>query len=110
MRFGISATSLIVPKNLRTRLRPVNVCAIGCSLDSIVAAARAPLLTAAIHRDHRDRRRGRPFLCDSGRARTRSLTFLRERPESLFHALTGSQPTPAAYILWSNAPGPKAQG
>src|SRR5262249_54995 len=26
MRFGISATSLICPKNLRTRLRPVNVC------------------------------------------------------------------------------------
>src|SRR3954462_15598603 len=26
MRFGISATSLILPKNLRTRLRPVNVC------------------------------------------------------------------------------------
>jgi hypothetical protein len=28
MRFGISATSLIVPKNFLTRLRPVNVCAI----------------------------------------------------------------------------------
>src|SRR5271169_4735042 len=26
MRFSISATSLICPKNLRTRLRPVNVC------------------------------------------------------------------------------------
>src|SRR3954471_13046499 len=26
MRFGISATSLICPKNFRTRLRPVNVC------------------------------------------------------------------------------------
>src|SRR6185437_14402581 len=26
MRFGISATSRICPKNLRTRLRPVNVC------------------------------------------------------------------------------------
>src|SRR5215468_10939009 len=26
MRFGISATSLMCPKNLRTRLRPVNVC------------------------------------------------------------------------------------
>ena len=32
MRFGISATSWILPKNLRTRLRPVNVCAIVCSL------------------------------------------------------------------------------
>src|SRR5262245_52867249 len=28
MRFGISATSWIFPKNLRTRFRPVNVCAI----------------------------------------------------------------------------------
>src|SRR6202790_4659752 len=26
MRFGISATSLMCPKNLRPRLRPVNVC------------------------------------------------------------------------------------
>src|ERR1041385_1479328 len=26
MRFGITATSLMCPKNLRTRLRPVNVC------------------------------------------------------------------------------------
>src|SRR5712675_1497885 len=26
MRFGISATSLMCPKNLRTLLRPVNVC------------------------------------------------------------------------------------
>src|ERR1700736_827440 len=32
MRFGISATSSIFPKNLRTRLRPVNVCAIVASL------------------------------------------------------------------------------
>jgi hypothetical protein len=31
MRFGISATSLIFPKNLRTRLRPVNVSAIVAS-------------------------------------------------------------------------------
>src|SRR6185503_21379818 len=28
MRFGISATSWIFPKNFLTRLRPVNVCAI----------------------------------------------------------------------------------
>src|SRR5712691_12566084 len=31
MRFGISATSWILPKNLRTRLRPVNVCTIVAS-------------------------------------------------------------------------------
>src|SRR6185312_122783 len=34
MRFGISATSLMDPKNFLTRLRPVNVCAIVFSLDS----------------------------------------------------------------------------
>src|SRR5437763_2753932 len=28
MRFGISATSWIFPKNLRTRLRPIKVCAV----------------------------------------------------------------------------------
>src|ERR1700737_1993747 len=28
MRFGISATSSIFPKNFRTRFRPINVCAI----------------------------------------------------------------------------------
>jgi hypothetical protein len=28
MRFGISATSWIFPKNFRTRFRPINVCAI----------------------------------------------------------------------------------
>src|SRR5215813_3213347 len=38
MRFGISATSSILPKNLRTRLRPVNVCAIVAS--SIPPATR----------------------------------------------------------------------
>src|SRR5262245_15582714 len=32
MRFGISATSWIFPKNFLTRLRPVNVCAIVLSL------------------------------------------------------------------------------
>src|SRR4029434_214226 len=33
MRFGISATSWIFPKNLRTRLRPIKVCAVAmCSL------------------------------------------------------------------------------
>jgi hypothetical protein len=32
MRFGISATSSILPKNFRMRLRPVNVCAIRLSL------------------------------------------------------------------------------
>jgi hypothetical protein len=31
MRLGISATSRILPKNFRMRLRPVNVCAIRLS-------------------------------------------------------------------------------
>src|SRR6185437_1816917 len=79
MRFGISATSLIVPKNFLTRLRPVNVCAIFSLSIRFRRATRAPLLTAAIHRDHRDRRRGRPVLCDSGPARTAAhFTFRRD--------------------------------
>src|SRR5512133_2517907 len=56
MRFGISATSWIFPKNLRTRLRPVNVCAIS-SLALSNRRAGATLRKAAIHRDHQDRRR-----------------------------------------------------
>src|SRR5262249_8848709 len=61
MRFGISATSLIVPKNFLTRLRPVNVCAIFSLSIRLRRAARAPLRTAAFHRDHRDRRRAVRF-------------------------------------------------
>src|SRR6476661_4422197 len=75
MRFGISATSLIVPKNFLTRLRPVNVCAIFSLSIRLHRAARAPLRTAAIHRDHQDRRRGRPVLCDSGLTRTAAHFF-----------------------------------
>src|SRR6266571_1665674 len=56
MRFGISATSWIFPKNLRTRLRPVNVCAIS-SLALSNRRARSTLQNAATHRDHQDRRR-----------------------------------------------------
>src|SRR5262245_46425858 len=61
MRFGISATSLIVPKNFLTRLRPVNVCAIFSLSIRLRRAARAPLRTAAFYRDHRDRRRAVRF-------------------------------------------------
>src|SRR5215470_15115487 len=75
MRFGISATSLIVPKNFLTRLRPVNVCAIFSLSIRLHRAARAPLLSAAIHRDHQDRRLGRPVLCDSGLTRTAAHFF-----------------------------------
>ena len=67
MRFGISATSWIFPKNLRTRLRPVNVCAIVYFSRFVrTASAGTPLRKAAIHRDHPDRRRDRSFLCDLG--------------------------------------------
>src|SRR5262249_33404466 len=81
MRFGISATSLIVPKNFLTRLRPVNVCAIFSLSIRFRRAARAPLQTAAFHRDHQDRRRGRPFLCDSGLTRT-AIRFTSHRDQS----------------------------
>src|SRR5580704_17746409 len=42
MRFGISATSLMWPKNLRTRLRPVNVC---CAI--VASRYRRPCLPEA---------------------------------------------------------------
>src|SRR5262245_47381705 len=66
MRFGISATSRIFPKNLRTRLRPVNVCAaiLSLSLRRTVGSGTT-LRKAAIHRDRQDRRRALMFLCDS---------------------------------------------
>src|SRR5919202_3554951 len=41
MRFGISATSLILPKNLRMRLRPTSVWAI-VSTSLLITADRAP--------------------------------------------------------------------
>src|SRR6185312_17369775 len=60
----------------RTRLRPVNVCAIVCLSIRIFWAAGAPLRTAAIHRDYQDKRRGCPVLDDSGLARTAALFTL----------------------------------
>src|SRR6185295_14161752 len=70
MRFGISATSWIFPKNFLTRLRPVNVCAM-CSLCCRPAAilsvgTGATLRKAAIHRDYLDRRTNAHLLDDSG--------------------------------------------
>src|SRR6476619_656041 len=96
MRFGISATSLIVPKNFLTRLRPVNVCAIFSLSIRLHRAARAPLRTAAIHRDHQDRRRGRPVLCDSGLTRTAAHFTFRRDPSFRFTAAleVGSGPPP----------------
>src|SRR6478609_8582793 len=75
MRFGTSATFLIVPEKFLSRFRPVNVCAIFSLSIRLHRAARAPLRTAAIHRDHQDRRRGRPVLCDSGLTRTAAHFF-----------------------------------
>src|SRR5215510_6684932 len=77
MRFGISATSWIFPKNLRTRLRPVNVCAVISPLFCRTVGTGTTLRKAAIHRDHPDRRRsplptrfGHPptALCDRRKA------------------------------------------
>src|SRR6476646_10186146 len=112
MRFGISATSWIVPKNFLTRLRPVNVCAIFSLSIRFRRAARAPLRSAAIHRDHLDRRRGRPVLCDSGLTRTAAhFTFHRNQRLPVHHRLggdpAGTQPT-AAFLKLS--PGPVARG
>src|SRR5437763_2681285 len=65
MRFGISATSWIFPKNFLTRLRPVNVCAAISPLALSNRRARTTLRKAAIHRDRQDRRRGPLLLFDS---------------------------------------------
>src|SRR3954447_4997461 len=68
MRFGISATSSILPKNLRTRLRPVKVCAIVLSRFVAPCATDCP---------ERVRRRGTDML----------LVELREQP--VFHHRSG---------------------
>src|SRR6185437_14957165 len=92
MRFGISATSLIDPKNFLTRLRPVNVCAIGSILSRFEFAGSAGASPdSRHHRDYPDRRRGCPFLCDSGPARTAAL----------FTHLGGSPSVDAAFLSLS---------
>src|SRR3974390_1478161 len=105
MRFGISATSLIVPKNFLTRLRPVNVCAIVSLSIRFGRATRAPLRTVAIHRDHQDRRRGCPYLCDSGSART-AAHFTPSREWVSAHALLNNIVTVGrSLFLVSDSPG-----
>src|SRR3954462_6032369 len=47
MRFGISATSLMCPKNLRTRLRPVNVCCAIVASHFVARSGRAVQSAAA---------------------------------------------------------------
>src|SRR5580704_18783703 len=80
MRFGISATSWIFPKNLRTRLRPVNVWAIFLAPRRTVGTGTT-LQRAAIHRDRQDRRRGTPHVsCDSARHRIGLLQPPPRRP------------------------------
>src|SRR5262249_28348835 len=98
MRFGISATSLIVPKNFLTALRPVNVCAIFSLSIRLHRAARAPLRTAAFHRDHRDRRRGRPLLCDSVSPNRRTLHAHRDHSQSV-HDASGVRRCRLPYLL-----------
>src|SRR4029453_948589 len=92
LRFGTSATSVIVPKNFLTRLRPVNVCAIFSLSIRLHRAARAPLRTAAFHRDHRDRRRGRPLLCDSVSPNRRTLHAHRDHSLPV-HDASGGLPS-----------------
>src|SRR6185437_4419126 len=97
MRFGISATSLIDPKNFLTRLRPVNVCAIGSILSRFEFAGSAGASPdSRHHRDYPDRRRGCPFLCDSG---------LPEPPHSSTR-LGGNPSLGAAFLNLSRATGP----
>src|SRR5688572_20810305 len=72
MRFGISATSWIFPKNLRTRLRPVNVCAIWSLAVCRTVGPGTTLRKAAIHRDRQDSRQV-PFLV---RSRLRRIAVL----------------------------------
>src|SRR5581483_687424 len=49
MRFGISTTSLIDPKNFLTRLRPVNVCAIVLRLSRFVFGGQRGRLSGRPH-------------------------------------------------------------
>ena len=62
--------------------------------------ARAPLRTVAIHRDHQDRRRGYPFLCDSGLARTAAhFTIPVNGPHPFRSRLQSDRLTVAAYLF-----------
>ena len=72
--------------------------------------ARAPLRTVAIHRDHQDRRRGYPFLCDLGLARTAAhFTIPVNRPHPF---TTASKMTviPVTSTFCSRPPGRWAPG
>src|SRR5438034_9180927 len=68
MRFGISATSWIFPKNLRTRLRPVNVCAISFSLLSYRRGRDDSPESRNPSRPSGQPSNRRLFLCDSAAA------------------------------------------
>src|SRR4029434_3031219 len=86
MRFGISATSWIFPKNLRTRLRPVNVCAI-----SSLALSNCRARDDSPEGRHPSRPSGQPskpsIVCDS--ADCRSAMPLPERGRD--HASAGAR-------------------
>src|SRR5271165_6391345 len=87
MRFGISATSWIFPKNLRTRLRPVNVCAMLCLSPRRTAGTGTTLRKAAIHRDHQDRRRARAVHVCMIRPDTESTNC--DRRPAVYEAIPG---------------------
>src|ERR1700730_5793963 len=99
MRFGISATSWIFPKNLRTRLRPVNVCAMLCLSPRRTAGTGTTLRKAAIHRDRQDRRRARAVhLC---MIRPDAESINRNRRQAVYGAIPG---LPEITVLCSRAP------
>src|SRR5262249_33201854 len=64
MRFGISATSWIFPKNLRTRLRPIKVCAVAISSFLRRTAWQSGRLSGGppSNRDRPDRRQAPNFV------------------------------------------------
>src|SRR6266508_2805110 len=113
MRFGISATSWIFPKNLRTRLRPVNVCAISSLLALPNRRAGTTLRKAAIHRDRQDRRRGplfyairtRPNRPTVAAARRRYWRFRGTSPQNHRFVFPYGRDSPVIHALLLGIPG-----
>jgi len=74
------------------------------SLDSILPGGAGASPDSRRHRDHPDRRRNRPFLCDSDRARTAALVKLhREHRPPFTTASAGG--LPATAFALSESPG-----
>jgi len=74
------------------------------SLDSILPGGAGASPDGRHHRDHPDRRRNRPFLCDSDHARTAALVKLhREHRPPFTTASAGG--LPATAFALSESPG-----